>query len=211
VVTLAAGYALTRWLPEAALQLVVGGLLLAFGLQWLRKAVLRASGRKAVHDEDQIFRDEVEAARGAGARGDGALDGFAFAVSYKGVFLEGAEVVFIVLTFGANAGNLPAASLGAAAAVVVVLALAVALRRPLAMVDENLLKYVVGLMLASFGTFWAVEGLEKLVPGGRTGSWPGGELALLVLIAAWFVLTRVLVAVLRRGAPATRADDKVAA
>src|SRR5882757_6658774 len=94
VVTLAAGYALTTWLPEAALQLAIGTLLLIFGLQWLRKAVLRSSGRKAMHDEDQIFADEVEQARSAGAVRAEGLDWFSFVVSFKGVFLEGVEVVF---------------------------------------------------------------------------------------------------------------------
>ena len=120
VVTLAAGYALANWLPESALQLAIGGLLLIFGLQWLRKAILRSSGRKAIHDEDAIYREEVAAAKAA-VRRRPALDLFAFMVSFKGVFLEGMEVVFIVLTFGLNANNIPGAALGAIAAVVIVL------------------------------------------------------------------------------------------
>ena len=111
-----------------------------------------------MHDEDAIYREEVEAAKAAGEAKQG-LDMFAFMVSFKGVFLEGMEVVFIVLTFGLNADNIPAASLGAIAAVVIVLGIAVALRRPLSMINENLLKYGVGLLLASFGTYWAVEGI----------------------------------------------------
>src|SRR4051812_17834251 len=133
VVTVFAGYALGRWFPEAALQLVIGGLLLCFGLQWLRKAILRSSGRKAVHDEDAIYRKEVAAANAAGRPG-GVFDMFSFMVSFKGVFLEGMEVVFIVITFGLNAGNVPAAAVGAVAAVVVVLALAFAVKRPLSMI-----------------------------------------------------------------------------
>jgi uncharacterized membrane protein len=197
VVTTVAGYALTTWLPESALQLVIGGLLLIFGLQWLRKAILRAAGRKSVHDEDAIYQAEVAAAEAAGSSSSGGLDMFAFLVAFKGVFLEGMEVVFIVITFGLNAGDIPAAGLGAAAAVVTVLAIAVAARRPLSMINENLLKYCVGLLLASFGTFWVVEG-TGIFRAGRTGlGWPGGDAAILVLLAVWFVLTRVFIAVLR--------------
>jgi uncharacterized membrane protein len=202
VVTLVLGYALTTFLPQSALQLVIGGLLLIFGLQWLRKAILRASGRKAVHDEDAIYRKEVEAARAAG-RSSGGLDMFSFMVSFKGVFLEGMEVVFIVITFGLNAKNVPAASVGAAAAVLVVLGIAFALRRPLSMINENVLKYVVGLLLSSFGTFWAVEGVGIFRQGHGSLRWPGGDLAILGLIVVWFLLTRVFIAALR--APATPA------
>jgi uncharacterized membrane protein len=200
VVTLIAGYALTTWLPESALQLVIGTLLLIFGLQWLRKAILRSSGRKSTHDEDAIYRDEVEAATAAGAA-KGGLDLFGFMVSFKGVFLEGMEVVFIVLTFGLNANNLPVAAIGAAAAVVVVLGLAVALRRPLSMINENLLKYVVGLLLSSFGTYWAIEGIGIFRNGRESLAWPGHDLMILVLLAAWFLLSRAFIAVLRK--PAT--------
>jgi Ca2+/H+ antiporter, TMEM165/GDT1 family len=205
VVTVAAGYALTRWLPEAALQLAIGGLLLIFGLQWLRKAILRSSGRKSVHDEDAIYREEVEAARAAGHSG-GAIDMFSFMVSFKGVFLEGMEVVFIVITFGLNADNIPVASAGAVAAVVVVLGLAVALRRPLAMINENLLKYCVGLLLASFGTFWAIEGLGVFRAGRESLEWPGHDAAILGLLAAWLILSRIFIAVLRTPPPSRTAS-----
>ncbi len=197
VVTAVMGYALVNYLPESALQLVIGGLLLVFGLQWLRKAILRSSGRKAVHDEDAIFQEEVEAARAAGDRGAG-FDLFAFMVSFKGVFLEGMEVVFIVITFGLNADNVPAAAVGAACAVVLVLGLAIALRRPLAMINENLLKYAVGLLLAAFGTYWAVEGLGIFRAGRESLEWPGHDLAILVLLATWLILSRVFVAALRQ-------------
>jgi uncharacterized membrane protein len=196
VVTLFAGYALANWLPESALQLAIGGLLLIFGLQWLRKAILRSSGRKAVHDEDAIYREEVEAAKAAG-ESKGGLDMFAFMVSFKGVFLEGMEVVFIVITFGLNADNIPAASLGAIAAVVIVLVIGIVLRRPLSMINENLLKYGVGLLLASFGTYWAVEGIGIFQGDRESLDWPGHDLMILALIAAWFVLSRIFVAVLR--------------
>ena len=196
VVTTFAGYAITRWLPDSALQLVIGGLLLIFGLQWLRKAILRSSGRKSMHDEDEIYRDEVESARAAGAVGSG-LDMFSFIVSFKGVFLEGMEVVFIVITFGLNAHDVPVAVVGAAAAVVAVVSIAFAARKPLAMIPENLLKYGVGIMLASFGTFWSVEGIGIFRAGRESVEWPGNDVALLVIIATWFLLSRLFIAVLR--------------
>lgn len=196
VVTAIAGYALTSWLPESALQLAIGSLLLIFGLQWLRKAILRSSGRKSVHDEDKIYRDEVAAARAAGRPAAG-LDMFSFMVSFKGVFLEGMEVVFIVITFGLNAKNMPVAVVGAAAAVIVVLLIASAARRPLSMVPENTLKYAVGLLLASFGTYWAVEGVGIFRAGRDSLGWPGHDVAILALLATWFLLSRVFVTVLR--------------
>ena len=198
VVTGLMGYAVATWLPESALQLVIGGLLLVFGLQWLRKAILRSSGRKAVHDEAQIYQDEVAAARAAGAAAPG-FDLFSFMVSFKGVFLEGMEVVFIVITFGLNAKDVPGAAVGAAAAVVVVLVLAAVLKRPLAMINENLLKYGVGLLLASFGTYWTVEGVGIFRSGRESVVWPGHDVALLALIAGWFLLSRIFVKALRRG------------
>jgi uncharacterized membrane protein len=118
------------------------------------------------------------------------------------------EVVFIVITFGLNAHNIPAASIGAAGAVVVVLALAFALKRPLSMINENMLKYVVGLLLASFGTFWATEGIGIFRAGHVSLAWPGQDLAILVLIAVWFVLSRVFIAVLRKPAAAVVVPDK---
>ena len=204
VVTSLAGYALTTWLPKSALQLAIGGLLLIFGLQWLRKAILRSSGRKAVHDEEQIYRDEAEAAREAGSTGTG-LDMFSFMVSFKGVFLEGLEVVFIVITFGLNDKNIPVACIGAAAAVVAVLIIACAVRRPLSMIPENLLKYGVGLLLTSFGTFWAVEGVGVFRPGAHSLEWPGGDLALLALLVVWFLLSRAFVSALRTVGPGSPA------
>jgi uncharacterized membrane protein len=197
VVTAAFGYALTTWLPESALQLVIGGLLLIFGLQWLRKAILRASGRKSIHDEERIFGEQQAAARAAGAT-HGSFDMFSFMVSLKGTFLEGMEVVFIVITFGLNAHNVPVAIYGAIAAVVVVLGIALVARRPLSMVPENTMKYGVGLLLASFGTFWALEGLGIFRSGRASVAWPGSDGAILVLIVVWFLLTRAFIAVLSR-------------
>jgi|SRR6266487_857170 Ca2+/H+ antiporter, TMEM165/GDT1 family len=191
--TAVAGYALARWLPESVLQLVVGALLLIFGLQWLRKAVLRSSGLKALHDEDTAFADHAAAARTAGQETRFGLDWFAFVVSLKGVFLEGVEVVFIVITFGLNANDVPVAAAAAAAAGVVVIAAGTLAHRPLSRIPENTLKYAVGLLLASFGTFWAVEGLGVVRSGRESLEWPGHDLMILVLLAAWFLVTRALV------------------
>ncbi|MFL6163526.1 MAG: COG4280 domain-containing protein [Jatrophihabitantaceae bacterium] len=195
-VTSVAGYALTSWLPQSALQLAIGALLLIFGLQWLRKAILRSAGRKALHDEDDIYREHVAAAR-VTARPPAGLDMFSFVVSFKGVFLEGMEVVFIVITFGLNAHNIPIAILGAAGAIVIVLAIAAAARRPLSMMPENPLKYGVGLLLASFGTFWAVEGAGIFRAGQRSLQWPGNDLAILGLFVVWFLLSRLFIAAFR--------------
>ena len=187
-VTAALGPALTA-LPINVLRGVVGGLLLVFGLQWLRKAILRASGLKALHDEGAAFAEETEAARGAGAVVDG-FDGYAFLVSFKGSFLEGLEVVFIALTFGANQKDVPLAAAAAAAAVIVVACAGVALRAPLARVPENTLKFVVGVMLTSFGVFWGGEGVHA--------HWPGGETALLVIVPLLLLFSLATVAALRR-------------
>jgi uncharacterized membrane protein len=173
-------------LPIGALRVVVGGLLLIFGLQWLRKAILRAAGAKAKHDELEIFQREAAAATAAAVdRADGGLDGYAFAISFKGVLLEGLEVVFIVLSFGANQHRVGLAALAAGAATLCVLALGVAVRAPLARVPENTMKFAVGVMLSSFGIFWGAEGAGA--------SWPGGELALLVLIPAVLASAAALV------------------
>lgn len=196
--TAVTGYALATWLPRAALQLTVGTLLLIFGLQWLRKAVLRSSGRKALHDEDKAFAEQAEAGRRAGAQRMFGLDAFAFVVTFKGVFLEGVEVVFIVITFGLNAGDIPVAVIGALTAVVLVAVAGALARAPLTRVPENTLKYGVGLMLATFGTFWAVEGLGVLGPTHGSLEWPGGDLVLLPLLAGWLLVSRVLIALLRR-------------
>ncbi|HSV67114.1 MAG TPA: hypothetical protein VLJ59_14540 [Mycobacteriales bacterium] len=213
--TLVVGYALATWLPRSVLQLVVGTLLLVFGLQWLRKAILRSAGLKALHDEEEEFREQTAAAQQAGV-GVGrrfGLDWFGFVVSFKGVFLEGVEVVFIVITFGLNADDVPAAAAAAVTAALVVVAVGLAASRPLARVPENTLKYGVGLLLATYGTFWAVEGLGAL-HGGESLSWPGDSWALLVLLAGWVGLSRAAVVVLRRtrrGAAAADAAQPVAA
>ena len=179
-------------IPLGALRLVVGTLLLVFGLQWLRKAVLRGSGYKALHDEDEAYRKELAAARAAETGGRGIVaDWYAFTLSFKGVFLEGLEVAFIVVTFGNNQGDVPLAALGAAAAVVAVAGVGVAVRAPLARVPENTMKFAVGTMLTSFGVFWSAEGAGV--------SWPGSDAALLGLVPATALLALGYTAVLRRG------------
>ncbi len=187
-VVAALGPALTS-LPINAVRIVVGGLLLIFGLRWLRKAILRAAGLKAKHDELEAFREESEAALAAGERHPG-FDGYAFAISFKGVLLEGLEVVFIVLTFGANQNRVPLAAAAAMLAVLMVAAAGFAARAPLAKVPENMLKFAVGVMLTSFGLFWCAEGLGV--------SWPGGDAALLVIVPAILIASSAIVWALRR-------------
>jgi uncharacterized membrane protein len=188
----ALGPALTA-IPLEALRLVVGGLLLIFGLQWLRKAILRASGFKAMHDEAAIYRAELAAVEAAPADRRGLVsDWYSFTLSFKGVLLEGLEVAFIALTFGANQHNIPLAAIAALSAVVVVALAGIALRAPLARVPENSMKFVVGIMLTSFGVFWGAEGAGA--------AWPGADAALLVLVPAVALFALALVAVLRRAA-----------
>ncbi|HVC69434.1 MAG TPA: hypothetical protein VNC61_04120 [Acidimicrobiales bacterium] len=192
----AVGPALVHFVPLAALRVVVGGLLLVFGLQWLQKAVLRSAGLKAKHDEDRIFQDQVTVlstgdVSTGGPRAPGR-DSTAFTVAFKGVFLEGLEVVVIVLTLGATENRLALASLAALAAVVLVGAVGAVVARQLSGVPENALKAVVGVMLVSYGTFWTGEGIGV--------HWPGSDLALLVLAAAYGTVAWLLGRLLGRDA-----------
>jgi uncharacterized membrane protein len=179
-----------RLLPIGTLRLVVGALLLAFGLQWLRKAILRSSGYVALHDEDEAFRRERAQAASAGEERRAGLDWYAFTVAFKGVLLEGLEVVFIVISFGSAQGRLGLAAAGAGAAVVLVVVAGVLARGPLERVPENTIKFAVGLLLSSFGCFWGAEGVGV--------HWPGDELSLLGVIAFMAALSFLLVRVLRR-------------
>ncbi len=188
-VVAALGPALTR-IPIDALRLVVGTLLLIFGLQWLRKAILRASGYKALHDEEAIFRQEQEDARQAGRNVRAGLDWYAFTLCFKGVFLEGLEVAFIVLTFGSTQGSIPLAAAGAGAALVLVATLGALIHAPLSRVPENTMKFAVGVMLTTFGIFWGAEGAGV--------TWPGADVALFGILAFVIALALVLVALLRR-------------
>jgi uncharacterized membrane protein len=187
-VVAALGPALTA-IPLSSLRLAVGGLLLVFGLGWLRKAILRAAGLKALHNETESFHAERERSRAA-AVAAGGLDTYGFTVSFKGVLLEGLEVVFIVITFGSNQGGILLAALGAVAAAVIVLGTVVVVRAPLSRVPENTLKFVVGCLLTSFGTFWGAEGAGVV--------WPGADIALAVLIPATVLVSLSMVALLRR-------------
>jgi uncharacterized membrane protein len=187
-VVAALGPAITA-IPLNLLRLVVGCLLLTFGLQWLRKAILRASGHKALHDEDAIFARELEQASGE-APSRARIDAYGFTLAFKGVFLEGLEVAFIVLTFGSAQRSIPLAALGATAAFVLVVAAGLALRAPLARVPENTIKFAVGIMLTTFGIFWATEGAGA--------SWPGSDLALVALLVFVSGVSAALVVILRR-------------
>jgi uncharacterized membrane protein len=178
-------------IPLRGLRVVVGALLLVFGLQWLRKAILRASGHKSLHDEDKLFAEHMaDAASQQSHRSILAPDWYGFTLAFKGVLLEGLEVVFIVLTFGANARNIGLAAIASGCAIVLVAAAGFAVRAPLARVPENTMKFVVGIMLTSFGVFWGGEGAGA--------SWPGSDAALLVIIPAVALLGIGLVALLRR-------------
>jgi uncharacterized membrane protein len=190
VVVAALGPALTI-IPINALRLVVGGLLLAFGLQWLRKAILRASGFVPLHDEESIYARSREEAQQAGRELRAGLDWYSFTLSFKGVFLEGLEVAFIVITFGASGrhGVVIAAAAAVVALVIVVLG-GVLARAPLARVPENTLKFAVGSLLTTFGIFWGAEGAGA--------SWPGSDVALLGILGFLILVSLGLVKALRR-------------
>ncbi|MGC8481005.1 MAG: hypothetical protein ACP5PJ_05605, partial [Acidimicrobiales bacterium] len=167
-------------------------LLLIFGLGWLRKAVLRASGYKALHDEDAIYAKLVKEATSETALSRSGFHGgdpYSFMLAFKAVLLEGLEVAFIVVTFGANAHDVPLAAIAALAAIAVTLAIAVIVRGPLSRVPENSIKYVVGVLLVSFGTFWGAEGAGA--------HWPGSDVSLLGIIPAVLVLSFILIGLLR--------------
>ena len=191
----ALGPALTR-IPLHLIQLGVGAMILLFGLRWLRKAILRSAGLIPLHDEEAAFAKETAAMQGAGAAG--GFDKVAFAASFHITMLEGTEVVFIVIALGAGgAGLMRAASVGAAVALAVVSALGLALHRPLARVPENTLKFVVGVLLSGFGTFWVGEGAGFAWPLPSTAS---PDLAIPCLMAAYLMLALALVPLCRTGA-----------
>jgi uncharacterized membrane protein len=177
-------------IPIETLRLVVGALLLVFGLQWLRKAILRASGWRAIRDEDAVFARETDAARSASHEERAGLDWYAFTISFKGVLLEGLEVAFIVLTFGSAQGSIPLAVVGAAAAAILVIVAGVVVRGPLSRVPENTLAFAVGVMLTTFGIFWGAEGAGV--------SWPGDDASLPAVLAFVAVFSFGFVAALRR-------------
>jgi uncharacterized membrane protein len=194
-------------IPIDALRVVVGALLLIFGLQWLRKAILRASGHTALRDEEAIYQRELAASRLAHGSARSDMDWYAFTLAFKGVFLEGLEVAFIVLTFGANAaadgtGSIQLAAAGAAIAVVLVTIVGTVVRQPLSRVPENTLKFVVGAMLTTFGIFWGSEGVGVV--------WPGQDAAILAIVAFVLVMALVGVRILQRRGQQFRVDRRPA-
>src|SRR4051794_11850515 len=177
-------------IPIDDLRLVVGALLLIFGLQWLRKAILRAGGYKPLHDEDAIYARERAEAQRAGVDIRAGVDWYSFTLSFKGVFLEGLEVAFIVVTFGSShAGGVGLAAAAAGAALVVVVAAGAVVHAPLSRVPENTLKFAVGLALTTFGTFWAAEGAGV--------SWPGSDAALVAILGFLAAVSLTAARVLR--------------
>ncbi len=178
------------FIPITYLQLVVGVLLLLFGMRWLRKAILRAAGLVALHDEDRIFAEEADAMRREGRDPRQRLDPIAIATTFKAVVLEGVEVVFIVIAVGAGGNALVPAGIGAMAACLLVAILGVVIHRPLARIPENTLKFAVGILLSAFGMFWTAEGLGF--------NWPGEDLAIPVIAAIFAVVALACVGLARR-------------
>ena len=185
----ALGPALTV-IPIGVLRLVVGALLLVFGLQWLRKAILRASGWRAIRNESAVFERERAEAQSAPREEHVGLDWYGFTISFKGVLLEGLEVAFIVLTFGSTQGSIPLAAIGAGAAVVLVVLAGLVIREPLSRVPENTLAFAVGVMLTTFGIFWGAEGAGV--------DWPGGDASLPGVLAFVLLVSLGYVNALRR-------------
>lgn len=198
------GTALIHLVPIDALRLVVGILLVLFGLKWLKKSVMRYAGVKALHDEEAVYEERLAELRASGRGETAKLDPFGVVTSFKSVLLEGLEVAFIVITFGiqftggGRISGIGLAALGAAAAFVLVVSLGAAARAPLQRIPENTLKFIVGIMLTSFGTFWGGEGIGI--------AWWGSDLFLLALVAFYLAVCGGLVFWLRRhGASSVRA------
>ena len=188
VLVLVFGQLIVARVPELTLKLVIGTLIVLFGLRWLHKAVLRSAGVIAMHDEKLAYEKAVSSL-GQAAVG---RDWIGFTLALKGVFLEGLEVVFIVIAVGGTSGGLPIAVAGGLLAMVVVAAIGVAVRKPLAMVPENTLKYAVGIILTSIGTFWAAEGMGA--------TWPLDFVSILGLALVYFAASRIAIIVIRRPA-----------
>jgi uncharacterized membrane protein len=193
IIVLALGPLLDR-IPLHLLQLVIGVLLLLFGMRWLRKAILRGAGVIALHDETIAFATETDELRDQARQHETRLDWLAGLASFKAVVLEGLEVVFIVIAVGAGRGLVGAASLGALAACLLVAALGFAIHRTLERVPENTLKFAVGVMLSAFGVFWTGEGLGVL--------WPGQDLAIVAIAALFLLAALAAVALIRTRAGA---------
>jgi len=179
------GQLIVERVPELTLKLIIGTLLLLFGLRWLHKAVLRSAGVVAMHDEEHAYQQTVNELQGAARK-----DWVGFVIAFKGVFLEGLEVVFIVVAVGGTSRFLPFAVAGGLLAMVAVAVTGLVVRKPLARVPENTLKYGVGILLTSIGTFWAAEGM-----GAR---WPLDFVSIFFLVIAFFVASRLAVMLVRR-------------
>ena len=192
----AVGVPLIHYVPIDALRVLVGALLLVLGLSWLRKAILRASGHKAKHDEDAIYKETAASLAAQGSTGR-RRDAAGFAVAFKGVFLEGMEVVLIVISLGASQHKLGDAAAAAGGAVVLVVTVGALVARQLSEVPENTIKTLVGIMLTSFGLFWVGEGAGV--------HWPGSDLAIPVLIGVFALVTAGAVALLKTQSPAVAA------
>jgi Ca2+/H+ antiporter, TMEM165/GDT1 family len=164
--------------------LVVGLFMLLFGIRWLRKAILRFSGLKALHNEAESYEEELERQRKAGNVASG-IDKFAFATAFSGTFLEGLEAIFIVITIGLSTNDMRYSVIGAAVATIVLLIIGFLLRSPLTKVPENTMKFVVGVMLTSFGAFWIGEGLNV--------TWPQKDLSILYIAVSLLLLSWILV------------------
>ena len=196
------GVPLVHYVPLDALRVVVGALLLVLGLSWLRKAILRASGHKAKHDEDAIYAETAADLQRDGAPSAGrGRDGVGFAVAFKGVFLEGTEVVLIVVSLGASQHRLGLAAVAAGAAAILVAGVGLVLARQLSAVPENTIKTVVGIMLTSFGLFWVGEGAGV--------HWPGSDLAILALVGVFVVVTSGAVVWMRTLLPTEPATGRI--
>ena len=181
VLVAAIGVPLVHYVPIDVLRVVIGGLLLVLGLGWLRKSILRASGHKALHDEDLIYANTVAELGSVVPTSPKRRDAIGFTIAFKGVLLEGTEVLLIVLSLGASSHRLGLAAASAGAAAIVVTAVGIVVARQLREVPENTMKLAVGVMLTSFGIFWVGEGSGF--------HWPGSDLAILVLIALFVVVT----------------------
>jgi uncharacterized membrane protein len=192
------GVALVQFVPLDALRLVVGIILILFGMKWLKKAILRYSGMKALHDEEAIFEERMAELRARGESIAPRLHPFGVAMSYKAVLLEGLEVAFIVITFGSSAATsvvskasgITSAAIGAVIAGILVILLGALVRAPLKQVPENTLKFIVGVMLTTFGTFWTGEGFGI--------AWPLSDAFLIVLAAIYLLASFVLVTWLKQ-------------
>ncbi len=180
------GQLIVARVPEQTLKLIIGTLLVLFGLRWLHKAVLRSAGTIAMHDEERAYQQAVSSLQGE----SGPRDWIGFTLAFKGVFLEGLEVVFIVIAVGGTAGGMPAAVAGGLLAMVVIAIAGFVVKRPLARGPENTLKYAVGVILTSIGTFWAAEGMGV--------SWPLDFVSILILAALYFAASRAAIALIRR-------------